>query len=46
MWHETPTEMKTMLKSIFRMDTDQASRRLAQKYLEVIDPDYYEFESE
>jgi len=45
MWHETPTEMKTMLKSIFRMDTDQASRRLAQKYLEVIDPDYYEFET-
>lgn len=45
MWHETPAEMKTMLKSVFRMDFDQASRRLAQKYLEVVDPDYYEFET-
>jgi len=46
MWHETPAEMKTMLRSVFRMDRDQASRRLAQKYLEIVDPDYYEFESE
>jgi chitin synthase len=44
MWHETPAEMRTMLNSIFRMDIDQASRRLAQKYFEVVDPDYYEFE--
>jgi chitin synthase len=45
MWHETPAEMKTMLRSVFRMDRDQASRRLAQKYLEIVDPDYYEFET-
>jgi len=46
MWHEDPAEMKAMLKSVFRMDKDQASRRLAQTYLQVVDPDYYEFESE
>jgi len=46
MWHETPNEMKTMLKSVLRMDSDQAGRRLAQKYLEVVDPDYYEFEGD
>jgi len=46
MWHETPNEMKTMLNSIFRMDEDQAARRNAQKYLEVVDPDYYEFEGD
>jgi len=45
MWHETPTEMKTFLMSVFRVDEDQAARRLAQKYLNVIDPDYYEFET-
>jgi len=46
MWHETPNEMKTMLKSVLRMDSDQAARRLAQKYFEVVDPDYYEFEGD
>ncbi|VDM63073.1 unnamed protein product [Angiostrongylus costaricensis] len=45
MWHETPLEMTCMLKSIFRMDEDQCARRNAQKYLKVIDPDYYEFEA-
>ncbi|ETN72732.1 hypothetical protein NECAME_13752 [Necator americanus] len=45
MWHETPHEMTCMLKSIFRMDEDQCARRNAQKYLKVIDPDYYEFEA-
>lgn len=27
------------------MDEDQCARRNAQKYLKVVDPDYYEFES-
>ena len=44
MWHETAAEMRTMLNSIFRMDMDQASRRIAQKYFGIVDPDYYEFE--
>ncbi|KAF8362093.1 chs-2 [Pristionchus pacificus] len=45
MWHETSHEMTCMLKSIFRMDEDQCARRNAQKYLKIIDPDYYEFEA-
>lgn len=27
------------------MDEDQSARRNAQKYLKIVDPDYYEFES-
>ena len=27
------------------MDEDQSARRVAQKYLKVVDADYYEFES-
>lgn len=46
MWHETKEEMIEFLKSIFRLDEDQCARRIAQKYLRVVDPDYYEFESE
>lgn len=46
MWHETKDEMIEFLKSIIRMDEDQCARRVAQKYLRVVDPDYYEFESE
>lgn len=34
-----------MMKSLFRMDEDQSARRVAQKYLKVVDADYYEFES-
>ena len=45
MWHETKSEMMEMLKSLFRMDEDQSARRVAQKYLKVVDPDYYEFET-
>lgn len=45
MWHETKDEMIEFLKSIMRMDEDQCARRVAQKYLRVVDPDYYEFES-
>jgi chitin synthase len=46
MWHETKEEMMEILKSIFRMDEDQSARRVAQQWLQVVDPDYYEFESE
>lgn len=45
MWHETKGEMMEMMKSLFRMDEDQSARRVAQKYLKVVDPDYYEFET-
>ncbi|XP_022241118.1 uncharacterized protein LOC106458718 [Limulus polyphemus] len=44
MWHETPDEMIQMLNSVMRMDEDQSARRNAQKYLNIVDPDYYEFE--
>ena len=44
MWHETIEEMVQMLKSVMRMDEDQSARRNAQKYLRIVDPDYYEFE--
>ncbi|CAG4998332.1 unnamed protein product [Parnassius apollo] len=45
MWHKTKDEMIEFLKSILRLDEDQCARRVAQKYLRVVDPDYYEFET-
>ncbi|XP_025156936.1 chitin synthase chs-2 isoform X5 [Harpegnathos saltator] len=45
MWHENKEEMMEFLKSILRLDEDQCARRVAQKYLRVVDPDYYEFET-
>ena len=45
MWHETEDETMQMLKSIFRMDADQCARRIAQEHMDIVDPDYYEFES-
>ncbi|KAK4004959.1 hypothetical protein OUZ56_006685 [Daphnia magna] len=45
MWHENAEETVTFLKSIFYLDDDQCSRRLAQQYLRVVDPDYYEIET-
>ncbi|XP_053386095.1 chitin synthase chs-2-like isoform X2 [Mercenaria mercenaria] len=45
MWHETEKEMLQMLTSIFRMDDDQCARKNAQRFFDVVDPDFYEFEA-
>ncbi|CAC5366537.1 CHS1 [Mytilus coruscus] len=45
MWHETEREMKQILQSLFRLDNDQCARKNAQKFFDVVDPDYYEFEA-
>lgn len=45
MWHETPEEMIEFLKSIFRMDEDQAAHRIVKQYLDYPDEGYYEWES-
>jgi chitin synthase len=46
MWHENLEEMMEMLKSIFRLDMDYSARHLAQKYLDIVDPDFYEWETQ
>ena len=45
MWHENKEEMMEMLKSLYRIDMDYSARRLAQKYLGIVDQDYYEWET-
>lgn len=45
MWHETNDEMLTLLKCILKMDLDHWARKFVQDVLEILDPDYYEFES-
>ncbi|KAG7308892.1 hypothetical protein JYU34_006158 [Plutella xylostella] len=45
MWHETKDEMIEFLKSIMRMDEDQCAHRVARKYLNIINDDYYELET-
>ena len=45
MWYESKEEMLEMLKSLFRVDSDYSARRLSQKYLGVVDPDYYQWET-
>ena len=45
MWHESEEEIIEMLKSLFRIDKDYSARRCAQKYLGVVDQDYYEWET-
>ncbi|XP_052813937.1 chitin synthase chs-2-like [Mya arenaria] len=45
MWHETEKEMLQFLTSLFRLDDDQCARKNAQKFFDVVDPDFYEFEA-
>ncbi|XP_052747628.1 chitin synthase chs-2-like [Galleria mellonella] len=45
MWHETKEEMMEFLKSIFRLDEDQCSQRVARKYWGIHNSDYYEIEA-
>ncbi|XP_059060579.1 chitin synthase chs-2-like [Achroia grisella] len=45
MWHETKEEMMEFLKSIFRLDEDQCSQRVARKYWAIHNSDYYEMEA-
>ena len=45
MWHESEEEQLEMLKSLFRVDSDYHRRNMARKYLGVVDPDYYQWET-
>lgn len=45
MWHETPEEMMEFLKSILRLDEDQAAHRIVRQHMQYPDEAYYEFET-
>lgn len=45
MWHETHEEMIEFLKTIFRMDEDQAAHRIVRNYLQYPIESYYEWET-
>ena len=45
MWHETREEMMEFLKSVYRMDEDQAAHRIVKQYLHYPVDGYYEWES-
>ncbi|CAF4181530.1 unnamed protein product [Rotaria sp. Silwood2] len=45
MWRGTTSEMVQLLKSIFRLDSDQHARRTVEKNLRILDPYYYLFET-
>ena len=45
MWHEEKSEMMLMLQAVAHMDADQCARRCAQKYLQMVDNDYYHFKT-
>lgn len=38
--------LSSLYQSSFRLDIDQCARRNAQMFMDVVDPDYYEFEGE
>ncbi|XP_037075582.1 chitin synthase chs-2-like [Pollicipes pollicipes] len=45
MWHEERNEMLLMLQSVAHMDYDQSARRCMQKYLRIVDSDYYHYKT-
>ena len=45
MWHETRVEMLGLMRSLFRMDHDQSSRSATQEELDIVDEDFYIFET-
>ncbi|XP_076251773.1 chitin synthase chs-2-like [Rhynchophorus ferrugineus] len=45
MWHETREEMMEFLKTILRMDEDQAAHRIVKQYLRIPVESHYEWET-